>query len=252
MASTTTGTLFASLSSSIQASNVAINPAILNLAALNVQAALAEHQGDIDLLTAGAVFQGGFDASGGTLPGAGAAQAGWWYVVTVAGTAGGQALNVGDSIYAAVNNASTATFAANWVRVAAVVGTTNTLAASGSAISSTVNGVTSTITPTAGTIVDTLGFDALGALVKGTGGSGIGYPGTVANTAARLALPDVPGQHVFQTNGGVEGRGASYMQLRSPASSSANWIETGLITFPFTFDADYGTFDSDAFDFSVA
>lgn len=61
-------------------------------------------------------YKGAWDASAGTFPGGGAAKAGWVYNVTVAGTVNGIVFTVGDSLTALVNNASTTTYAANWLR----------------------------------------------------------------------------------------------------------------------------------------
>jgi hypothetical protein len=62
------------------------------------------------------VLKGVWDASSGAFPGAGAAQAGWAYRVSVAGTTGGTAFSVGDTLIAIVDNASTSTYAANWFK----------------------------------------------------------------------------------------------------------------------------------------
>jgi hypothetical protein len=69
------------------------------------------------LVSGALVFKGSWDASAGTLPGAGAAQTGWFYKVSVAGTVNGQFFSVGDDVFALVNNASTATYAANWLAI---------------------------------------------------------------------------------------------------------------------------------------
>ena len=62
---------------------------------------------------------------------------------------------------------------------AGATATTNVLAAAGSAITSTVNGVAATITPAAGTIAQAIGFDAAGALVRGAAAAA-----TTTNTLA--------------------------------------------------------------------
>ena len=63
------------------------------------------------------VFKGSWDASAGTFPGSGAAQTGWFYKVSVAGTVNGVAFTVGDDVFAITNNASTSTYAGNWLKV---------------------------------------------------------------------------------------------------------------------------------------
>lgn len=102
------------------AGTVAVTPSG-NLASTTVQAALQEHQTDIDTinsslggLTDAVVLKGLWDASAGTFPGSGAAKAGWTYIVSVAGTVGGVAFNVDDRLLAIAANASTTVFASNW------------------------------------------------------------------------------------------------------------------------------------------
>lgn len=67
------------------------------------------------------IFKGSWDASSGSFPGAGAAQTGWFYKVSVAGTVDGVTFGVGDDIFAITDNASTSTYAANWLKVEGVV-----------------------------------------------------------------------------------------------------------------------------------
>lgn len=68
----------------------------------------------VNELDASVILKGVWDASAGTFPGAGAAQAGWSYIVSVAGTVDGVAFALNDRIIAITDNASTTTFAANW------------------------------------------------------------------------------------------------------------------------------------------
>lgn len=91
-----------------------------NLAANTVQWAVNELQGDIDTintslggLTDAVVLKWAWDASAGTFPWAGIAQAGRSYIVSVAGTVNGVAFALNDRLLAIVDNASTATFASN-------------------------------------------------------------------------------------------------------------------------------------------
>lgn len=67
-------------------------------------------------LDASVVLRGGWDASAGTFPGGGSAQAGDSYQVTVAGTVGGVDFSVNDRIIALVDNASTTVFSPNWLK----------------------------------------------------------------------------------------------------------------------------------------
>lgn len=90
----------------------------------------------VNSLDAAVVLRGSWDASAGTFPGGGTAQAGDSYIVSVAGTVDAVAFSVGDRIIAIVDNASTATFAANWLKadytdqVLSVVGQTGAVTAS--------------------------------------------------------------------------------------------------------------------------
>jgi hypothetical protein len=58
-----------------------------------------------------------WDASTGSFPGAGLAQGGDLYKVSVAGTVDGESFDVGDSLIASTINASTTTFVGNWTKV---------------------------------------------------------------------------------------------------------------------------------------
>lgn len=73
-------------------------------------------QTQLDAVNAAIVLKGEWNASAGTFPGAGAAQAGWSYIVTVGGTVDSVVFAVGDRLIAIVDNASTSTFAANWFK----------------------------------------------------------------------------------------------------------------------------------------
>jgi hypothetical protein len=97
---------------------------------------LDQMEADIAALANGMVYKGDWNASGGVFPGAGAAQTGWFYYVSVAGTVDGVEFAVGDNIVAIVDNASAATYAANWSKhdqtdaVQAVAGLTGSITAS--------------------------------------------------------------------------------------------------------------------------
>ena len=70
----------------------------------------------VDDLDAAVILKGSWDASAGTFPGGGTAQAGWSYIVSVAGTVGGVAFAIGDRAIAITDNASTTVFASNWFK----------------------------------------------------------------------------------------------------------------------------------------
>lgn len=67
-------------------------------------------------LDAAVVLRGGWDASGGSFPGSGTAQAGDSWIVTTGGTVDGVDFTANDRIIAILDNASTATYAANWLK----------------------------------------------------------------------------------------------------------------------------------------
>lgn len=65
-------------------------------------------------LDAPVVLRGVWDASAGTFPGGGTAQAGSSYIVSVGGTVNGVVFTANDRIVAITDNASTSTYANNW------------------------------------------------------------------------------------------------------------------------------------------
>lgn len=86
-------------------------------------------------LDAAVVLRGSWDASSGSFPGGGSAQAGDSYIVSVGGTVDGVAFSATDRVIAIADNASTATYTANWLKadysdiVTAVVGQTGNVTA---------------------------------------------------------------------------------------------------------------------------
>ena len=68
----------------------------------------------VNNLDAAIVLKGAWDASSGSFPGGGTAQAGHSWIVDTAGSVDGVAFSVDDRIIALLDNASTSTFAANW------------------------------------------------------------------------------------------------------------------------------------------
>jgi hypothetical protein len=71
----------------------------------------------VNELDAAVVLKGAWDASAGTFPGSGSAQAGWSYIVSVAGTVDGVAFSANDRIIAILDDASTTTYSANWLKL---------------------------------------------------------------------------------------------------------------------------------------
>ena len=82
-----------------------------------VESAL-QYLGDaVAALDQAVVLKGSWDASVGSFPGSGSAHAGWSYVVSVDGTVDGVEFVTGDRIVALIDNASTTTYAANWLKL---------------------------------------------------------------------------------------------------------------------------------------
>ena len=71
-------------------------------------------ESDIAALEQAVVLKGLWDASAGTFPGGGTAQAGFSYIVSVGGTVNGIEFNANDRLVAILDNASTTTYASNW------------------------------------------------------------------------------------------------------------------------------------------
>lgn len=68
-------------------------------------------------LDAAVILKGAWSAAGGQFPGAGAAQAGESWIVSAAGVVGGVDFALNDRIVALTDNASTATYSGNWLKL---------------------------------------------------------------------------------------------------------------------------------------
>lgn len=71
----------------------------------------------VNALDSAVVLKGEWDASAGTFPGSGSAQAGESYIVSAPGTVDGVAFVANDRIVAILDNASASTYAANWLKL---------------------------------------------------------------------------------------------------------------------------------------
>ena len=71
----------------------------------------------VNALDAAVVLMGTWDASVGTFPGGGSAQAGESYIISVGGTVDSVEFVVGDRIVAITDNASTTVYATNWLKL---------------------------------------------------------------------------------------------------------------------------------------
>ena len=82
-----------------------------------IKEALQDIDTRLDSLGSSMTYSGAFDARSGAFPGGGTAKTGAYYIVSVAGTVDGVEFEIGDSIIAKVDNAATATYAANWDKI---------------------------------------------------------------------------------------------------------------------------------------
>lgn len=106
----------ASTSTSKGASLIGIEDSGSYFSATTVETALAYLGAAVAALDQAVILKGTWNASGGTFPGSGSAQAGWSYIVSVGGTVDGVAFTAGDRIIAILDNASTSTYASNWFK----------------------------------------------------------------------------------------------------------------------------------------
>lgn len=123
----------ASTSNGEGASLIGIQDAGGKITATTVEGALAEHATLLAALDQAVILKGTWDASGGSFPGSGSAQAGWSYIVSTGGTVNAVDFAVGDRVIAITDNASTSTYANNWFKadgsdqVTSVAGRTGTV-----------------------------------------------------------------------------------------------------------------------------
>ncbi len=197
---------------------------------------LDQMETDIAALANGMVYKGDWDASAGTFPGSGAAQTGWFYYVSVAGTVDSVDFAVGDNIVGTTDNASTGTYAANWSKhdqtdaVQAVAGLTGSITASA---------LRTAINVEDGATADQSAAEILTAL-KTVDGAGCGFDADLldGNEASAFATAsDLVGQQtIWIPAGAMEPRVTT-----APATSNVVEIGTSLIalrTMDFATDAD--------------
>ncbi|MEL0098501.1 MAG: hypothetical protein VW907_02990, partial [Opitutae bacterium] len=106
-----------SVTGTVDGRDVATDGAKLDYLTVTQAVDLDAIESRVNALDAAVVLQGSWDASGGSFPGAGSAQAGDSYIVSVAGTVDGVAFSVNDRLLAIVDSASTSTYASNWLKL---------------------------------------------------------------------------------------------------------------------------------------
>jgi hypothetical protein len=94
--------------------DVATDGAKLDYITVTQAVSLDQMEIDIAALANGMVYKGDWSAASGSFPGSGAAQTGWFYYVSGAGTVNGITFAIGDNIIATTDNASATTYSGNW------------------------------------------------------------------------------------------------------------------------------------------
>jgi hypothetical protein len=94
----------------------AVNKTKLGFISITQNVDLDDIETRVNNLDAAVVLKGSWDASAGTFPGSGTAQAGASYIVSVGGTVDSVTFNAGDRIISILDNASTTVFASNWFK----------------------------------------------------------------------------------------------------------------------------------------
>lgn len=169
----------------------------INLDFITVTQAVNLDTMESDIAALGSVvsLRGTWDASSGSFPGSGSAQAGYSYIVDTGGTVDGQVFTTDDRIVAITDNASTSTYASNWHKldytdqVQSVAGKTGAVTLA--------SGDLTDVTAFAETLLD----DANAAAARTT--LGVDAAGTDNSTAVTLAgTPDyltLSGQEITLT-----------------------------------------------------
>ena len=101
-------------SSTFDGRDVAADGTKLDYITVTQAVSLDQMEIDIAALANGMVYKGDWSAASGSFPGSGAAQTGWFYYVSGAGTVNGITFAIGDNIIATTDNASATTYSGNW------------------------------------------------------------------------------------------------------------------------------------------
>jgi len=143
----------------------------------------------VNALDAAVVLVGTWDASAGTFPGSGTAQAGESYLVTVGGTVDSVEFTDGDRIIAITDNASTTTYASNWYkadytdRVSSVAGRTGAVTIASTDITDSTSTGRAVLTATDAAAARTAIGTVIGTDVQA-------YSSVLANTTASFLIAD--------------------------------------------------------------
>jgi len=145
------------------------------------------------LVSGALVFKGAWSAAGGTFPGGGAALTGWFYMVSTAGTVGGVSFSVGDCLYAIKDNASSTTYAGNWLKVEGVLTSAEIV---------TALGFTPENAAKKGVPNGYAGLDGAGTLNIKPGGNAIVIKSSSGTTASAILRKDTVNFYVLLTADG--------------------------------------------------
>jgi len=211
----------------------------------------------VNSLDAAVILRGTWDASAGTFPGSGTAQAGDSYIVSVGGTVDSVVFVAGDRIIAILDNASTATFAANWFKadytdaVLSVNGATGAVSvatsAQGALADTSLQPGGALGTPSSGTATNLTGTAS--GLTAGNVTTNANLTGIVTSTGNATAIADDAIAVAKLT------KGTALQQIRTNAGATATeWFTPsaagdfkadGTVDMTGQFRTNVGTFDSD-------
>lgn len=198
---------------------------------------LDQMEADIASLNSSLVLRGTWDASAGTFPGGGTAQAGAVYIVSVAGTVNAVAFAVGDRIVAITDNASTGTFAGNWFKedytdqVLSVDGATGAVSLSGTYIAQALLDANTVVIATADNTPIALAMGASTILARLASGN------IVAATPAQLAT--LLAGEVFKQAQEVNAQtGTTYTLVAGDAGKLVTLSNVAAVTLTLPQDSD--------------
>ena len=251
-------------SSTFDGRDVATDGAKLDYITVTQAVSLDQMETDIAALANGMVYKGDWSAASGSFPGAGAAQTGWFYYVSGAGTVNGITFAIGDNIIATTDNASATVYSGNWSKHDQTDAVTSVVGLNGSI---TKSGLLSALNVEDGAdVTDTTNVTSAGALMDSEvtnlaqvkAFSAADYATASQGTVAGNALPKSGGAMTgaITTNSTFDGVDiASRNTVLTNTTNTANaalpkagGAMTGAITTSSTFDGRNVSVDGDKLD----